>query len=343
MEIIVSAGLGPGRLKRYCLHRLETGPSMAGLHRKPASNTWGLTDWNRSLVFADLVKRFKEPPFNSQPNNVRRLEVLQSKEMELRRGTSAAKAQARQVCLDAIRRAPDDYYLHENFVKFLSMAGLQKQATAELRRMIEMIPQNDYYNGLNYLMLGKMLASQGQLAEAQSALTQAVVLRPGLIEAWLQLEHVHLLEQQLESALQDFERARALDPWNAKYYVPASEALFKLNRRDEAVQYCRQALQLDPDCLEARFMIGKELVADKKIPEAQQEYETVIRLQPTNVMAHLNLGVTLEMQTRFDDATRQFEEALRLDPNNRMAQGFLDRIRDGKTANPETTPSMDSP
>jgi tetratricopeptide (TPR) repeat protein len=282
----------------------------------------GLTDWNRSLVFAELVRRLKDPPLCSQANNARRLETFQEAERELRRKTNAA-AVARAVYLDAIRRAPDDYYLHENFGKFLAMVGDLEQATAEGRRIIELAPQNGY----NYFQLGVLLAAQGRLAEAQSAFNQAVALRPGLIEAWLQLGHVHLVERKFELALQELERARELDPRNASYCIFVSEALLKLNRRDEARQHCREALQLDPACLEAHFMLGNILVAEKKIPEAQREYETVIRLQPTNVLAHLDVGVTLALQTRFDDAVRQFEEALRLDPSNRLARAYLDRTR----------------
>src|SRR5512136_2056203 len=94
---------------------------------------------------------------------------------DLRRRMDAAGAvQAREVYLEALREAPDDYCLHENFASFLVATGDVPGAVAQWQRVHELIPQ-DY---LADFRLGELLRQQGKLAEAQALLLRAAVLRP---------------------------------------------------------------------------------------------------------------------------------------------------------------------
>ncbi|HVM49560.1 MAG TPA: hypothetical protein VMU04_16140, partial [Candidatus Acidoferrum sp.] len=79
----------------------------------------GLSDWNRCAVIMTVMNRLHRPPFNAQSNNERRLAALQAQATACQRRMSrAAAAQARADFLDALRRAPDDHWLHENFAEF---------------------------------------------------------------------------------------------------------------------------------------------------------------------------------------------------------------------------------
>ena len=69
----------------------------------------GLTDWNRAIVVEGMIRRMKQAPLSAQSNNGQRVAALQSGVDDLRRRMDAAgAAQARQVYLEALRRAPDD-------------------------------------------------------------------------------------------------------------------------------------------------------------------------------------------------------------------------------------------
>ena len=235
---------------------------------------------------------------------------------------ATAVAEARKIYLEAIRHAPDDYWLHVNFGEFLTSSGDFEQATVQWQQVIELLPHSSGYH-----QVGVLLALQGKLAEAESAFSKAVALYPSLPANWFQLGNTHSEEKKFELALQDYKHAWKLDPQNLAYCLCIGRALSDLNRRSEAIQYYRQALKLDPSYSEAHLALGCELFTDNKIPEAEHELEEAIRLEPTNVIARSNLGVILAKQGQFDGALRQFKEVLRLDPDNEQVRLYLDRAQ----------------
>jgi tetratricopeptide (TPR) repeat protein len=290
----------------------------------------GLTDWNRGPVLESVIWRLHRPPLNGQFNNGERIARMQEQISQLRRRMSAATAtEARAGFEAAIRGAPGDHWLHENFAGFLESVGDLKEATAQWRTASELLPRNC----LAQLQLGRLLAQQGLRAEAELALNQAVKLRARLTEGWSELGEVHLAQGKFEAALEAFERARQLEPQDGTYPAYIGKALSKLNRRSEAIQAYRLAITLRPGAWEPHFALGDELAAGTRLSEAEAEYEEVVRLQPTNVMAHLNVGVMQARQGRFDSALGQFVEVLRLDPANQLAREYSARVQSWKNQN----------
>ena len=291
----------------------------------------GLTDWNRCAVVMTVMERLRHQPFSNQRNNDRRLASLQAQASALRhRMTAATAAQARDDFLAAIRRAPEDHWLHENFAEFLESIGDAKQATAEWQQVRALLPRNCFA----YYKIGQLLAQQGSPAEAESALLQAVALRPSLTEGWFELGNLYLDTGRFGLALPAYERARELEPQEAIYYAYVGKALAKLNRRAEAIDQYRKAIQFEPGLAEAHFALGDELAGSNQIAEAEKEYEQVIQLQPTNTLGHLNVGVMLARQGQFDPALRQFTEVLRLDPGNKLAQEYFARVQSWQNRKP---------
>ena len=287
----------------------------------------GLTDWNRSAVIGNVMERLQRPPFNGQNNQSARLAALQQEAGSLRgRMNSTTAAQAAEVYAQALQRAPEDHFLHQNFAEFLEAAGDLKSAAAQWRQVCDLLPANC----LAFYQAGRLQSQLEQWPEAEAALRRAVTLRPRLAEGWFELGTVHLATEKFAAALEDYERARELEPGDATYCAYVGKALSKLNRRAEAVLRYREALELQPDLWEAHFALGDELVADNQIEAARSEYAEVVRLKPASALAHLNLGVMLARLGRFDEALQQFEETLRLEPKNQQAQEYLVRVQGWK-------------
>jgi len=287
----------------------------------------GLTDWNRESVVLAVTERLHRPPLSGQPNNARRLAALREEDKRLRgRLNRSTEAQAREAFVEALRRAPEDHWLHENYAQFLESCRDLKQATAQWQAVRELLP----LNSAGHYQVGRLLELQDNWTESESALRQAVTLRPSLTEGWCELGNVHLAQEKPEMALDDYERARALEPQDATYCAFTGKALSKLNRRDEAMESYREAIRLAPELWEAHFALAEELASTNRLADAESEFEEVIRLQPANAQAHLSAGVMLARQGRFDPALQQFDETLRLEPENKLAHDYLLRVQGWK-------------
>jgi superkiller protein 3 len=255
---------------------------------------------------------------SGQFNNARRVEVFegQMKELRQRMDVAAAMINAREIYRDALNRAPDDYMLHENFAQFLECIGDVKEAAAEWIRAHELSPRNPFA----FCQAGRLLAQQNQWAEAQAALSQAVVLHPRYLEAWLELGSVPA-EGKIELAMEKPDRARR--PSQTPASTLKGQGIFTLHRSEiTAPPALRPAGHW-----EAHYALGGELALHDKILEAKSEFENAIRLQPDYAPAHFNLGVALMKLRQLDEASRQFEETLRLEPTDRFALDYLKQTR----------------
>lgn len=279
----------------------------------------GLTDWNRVSVLGEMLGRLERPPLSTQANNPERVAALQSKRDQLRqRIAETPPAQGRAVYEDALRRAPDDVAVHENFAEFLETTGNAASALAERRKVCELRPHSYF----SHFCLGTLLKEQRQLAEARTHLERAARLHPLVADARVELGAVLAAEKQWEAARRELVLARALGPDDPRAALFLGNVLAKLNQPGEALKELRAATRLGPNRVDARYRLAEELTVQGQFTEAVTEFAQVLRLSPGHVKTHLNLGVVLAQLGRMPEAIREFEETLRLDPQNAQALQF---------------------
>jgi tetratricopeptide (TPR) repeat protein len=287
-----------------------------------------LTDWNRMMIVSEELRRRQKPPLNSQANNGREMEVL-SNEFHLLQAQAdgAAAARARSLCLEDIRRDPDDFLLFFNFGDFLEERKDWKDAAAVWKQAQALLPQ--YY--LCCFQEGRMLEKEGQLEEAESAFRRTVSLYPRMTAAWFELSSLHTSEGKYEPALQECERAVSLDPEQPTYFICLGTLLARMNRPAAAIEPFRKAMQMEPDHWEVHLALAVELSRAGRMAEATSEFGEVIRRWPDRIQARLDFGQVLIQQGLGDRARQQFQEVLRLDPDNQAARQSLDSLQNEST------------
>jgi tetratricopeptide (TPR) repeat protein len=279
----------------------------------------GLTDWNRLSVFDEIARRLKQPPFAGQLDNKRRLEAAQAAVGELQRRIAAGSpAEACEVYLEAIRRAPRDHNLEENYAEFLEATHDAAQAIIERQKVRDMIPH--FY--FSHYSLGRLLKEQGRLPEALECLEKAALLNPRGSEVRLELGMVLARQMKWAAALDQFSLARQFNPEDPQALLYSGEVLWKLDRRAESLDSLRQAIRIQPACWEAHYRLGDELSTEGQTAAAAEQFEQVLACNPSYLKARINLGVALFNLGRPLEAARQFDEALRLDPGNTQAADF---------------------
>jgi tetratricopeptide (TPR) repeat protein len=288
----------------------------------------GLSDWNRALILELMTGRMQQPPFSSQPNNIRRMDNLQERIRQLHgRMNAEDAATARENFLKQLERAPEDYLLRENFALFLQATGNLPQAVSEWRRVHDLIPQDflaDY-------QIGRMLGGPGQWSEAESSLRQAVKMRPSLTEGWIELGNVLASQDKLAEAIASYSTALKQRPQDAQTVFRMGKVLAKLNRHAEAMENYRTAIKLNPADWEPHYELGGELDSAGRLDEAGNEFAAAAKLNPDYSRAHFNYGVLLAKQGRYDDAQREFAETIRLEPGYSKAREYLAELQAMKT------------
>jgi tetratricopeptide (TPR) repeat protein len=283
----------------------------------------GLTDWNRQAVLEEIKARLSDLPFSNQLGHESRLERLDQQIGETQaRARAASSEDLRGIYEAAIRRRPEDHWLHYNYAEYLGKVGELVRATHEMQEVRRRVPHNYWA----YFQIGRLQARQKQFNEARQSLETALQLRPELPDIYLELGRLLATQENWEGALKycDLAWKRGFD--DGRLQVLKAKLLTRLKRREEATLTLREALRLDASLWEAHDLLGSELGLQGKFAEAEMEFQEVVRLRPAYAEGHLNLGIALARQRRFVEALESFREALRLDPQNHRAQEFLASI-----------------
>jgi tetratricopeptide (TPR) repeat protein len=94
-----------------------------------------------------------------------------------------------------------------------------------------------------------------------------------------------------------------------------SNLLMKAGRLDEALQYAREAVAIEPDDAYSHQHLGDVLLRTHALPEAEHEFRRAIELEPAASPFHRNLSACLVQQNRIDEAIAAAREAVRIEPD----------------------------
>ncbi len=303
-------------------------------HKNGAKSSWlsqteceqwlGLTDWNRISILEEVLRRIQRPPFSGQSGQAERLARLEERIAALRSQFTADAAEtAREIYERALKRSPEDFWLHANYAEFLESQREWKSAAAARRKACELSPASYF----PLYAWGVVLKEAGDLAEAHKVLQRAVALKPDDSDVWLELGIVSARQSDWETARQEMETARRFDPEDPRAALYLGEVLWKLNRRSDALAILREAVRLSPADWQPRFRLAHSLAQDGQFAAAATEYQEALRLNPTNVRAKTGLATVLLNLRREAEARQHLNEVLKLDPANESALELLRQLQ----------------
>ncbi len=125
-----------------------------------------------------------------------------------------------------------------------------------------------------------------------------------------------LAQGREEMAREVLERALKIDPNFADLYVLKAKILLKdPTTLREGVALLEKAVQLAPEHLEARTLLGLRRLGGGAYPEALEHLRVAARLAPRLPQVQVNLGEALRANRRWQEALQAYQKALQLDPN----------------------------
>jgi predicted O-linked N-acetylglucosamine transferase (SPINDLY family) len=170
--------------------------------------------------------------------------------------------------------------------------------------------------------LAGLLHAGGRTSEALAEYQRAVALDPAFPEAQFGFALTLGESGRFAEAIDAGKRLRELAPDDptARQLLSAIHhnyalALEQRNQLDEAAQYYRKAIAIQPDRAESHYCLGNVLRTVGSFADAIAEYSAAVALRPTFAEAHANLGGLLARQAQPDEAREHLETAIKLNPN----------------------------
>jgi tetratricopeptide (TPR) repeat protein len=165
--------------------------------------------------------------------------------------------------------------------------------------------------------LGLCLQAKDKLEEALDELRQALEIEPHLAEAHYAFGLVLYSADRPHEAISHYKQALGLDPQAALDPRMLGSTLPAKSRPDEPIDLFAESVRTDPKwSAGALNNIGHALREGGRVDEAIDYLKLAIRIDPTCAMAYNNLGLAVQMQHRVDEAIHHFQESIRLDPKS---------------------------
>jgi len=134
------------------------------------------------------------------------------------------------------------------------------------------------------------------------------------------------LNEHYEEALQAYEKALVCDPGAGYIARKLPLILLRLHRDDEARKQLVSYIASHPDDIDARLLLARIYLHQKKFTQAAHQYEEVHRRHPKETRSLLLLGELYLIQGHPDQALATLDRALAIDPDHYGAHVFAARI-----------------
>jgi tetratricopeptide (TPR) repeat protein len=316
-----------------------------------------VTARDRQGVWLRILATIMSPPFTGQLNHAAMLKVYEAKLDQAKSMTNAqTPQQAVQIYEQAVAQAPDDSYLHLNFVAFLEAEGYLAQAVTEAKRCCELLPQvpEIYYNTATLLVregrtaeameyfsraiairgdyvealngMGEILANQQKTVQAISWFKRAIRANPDYVETYLNLGFLQQNQGDIDAAMATYQQAASLEPDGPADYFNQANVAASAYQWDEVIACLRAVVKARPEFWQARYELGVQLAARGEMEEAQRQFSEATRYRPDFVPAHLELATAMAAQGETNQALAEFGAVLKLDPANSSAQQQIEII-----------------
>ena len=171
-------------------------------------------------------------------------------------------------------------------------------------------------NPETFLATGRLMESQGNLAQAARAYHQACQARPDYVAAWNRLGIIHDKLGQYDQAEHAFEQAIRHAPKAAFLHNNLGFSCLLAGEYEDAEKHLRQALQLNGQFQRARVNLA---IALGKQDQADQALTELKRALP-EAQAYYNLAYIHRLNHNWQQAGDCYKQALALDPDLSEAQ-----------------------
>jgi eukaryotic-like serine/threonine-protein kinase len=205
--------------------------------------------------------------------------------------------------------AYESYLKALGYMQRYDKPGNLDQAISALNSAVDADPRF----ALGFASLGEAYRLKNQvdpnpkwIEEASTNLDHAVHLDDRLAGPYVSLGHLHNQLAQHDLALQEFQKAQAINPRDPEALIGMAGVYAHMGRAADAEAAYKKAIALRPDYWDSYNSLGNFYDDQGRYAEAVAQYKKVIELTPDNATAYSNLGA--EYMSIGDDASNRLAE-----------------------------------
>lgn len=223
----------------------------------------------------------------------------------------------------AIDLAPREGHFHHDLARSLQALRRYEQAIAEFGKALQINP-ND---GESLGELARCYRESGQFDACIHLYKRVIQLNPDSADAHYQLGYAFLRLDEDDQAFEEFQRAVKLDSSHARALHGLGVIYLKhRNKPDVASDFLRQALQLDPELIEARMELSDAYLKMGRLNDARSEIETARSVAEDDPAVRICNARLLREMGKTDESIAELNIAIMLDPEGSDARIALAEI-----------------
>jgi tetratricopeptide (TPR) repeat protein/2-polyprenyl-3-methyl-5-hydroxy-6-metoxy-1,4-benzoquinol methylase len=120
---------------------------------------------------------------------------------------------------------------------------------------------------------------------------------------------------RIDEAIQWYRKSLEVNPENTTALSNMGFALQTKGNLDEAIACLQKAISIKPDFVEAHSNLGNALKDQGELDEAVISFQKAISIKPDFAEAHSNLGNSLQDQGKLDEAVASYQKAISIKPD----------------------------
>jgi tetratricopeptide (TPR) repeat protein len=126
---------------------------------------------------------------------------------------------------------------------------------------------------------------------------------------------------ELKNLIERFEKAP-----DSRLFAPLADAYRKKGEVDKAIELCEKGIEMYPDYVSARVILGKCYYDKGATERARAEFAHVLEVDPENMVALKYMAEILLAEDKKRDAAEHYQRLLSIDPTNQDAARILKEI-----------------
>jgi arylsulfatase A-like enzyme/Tfp pilus assembly protein PilF len=214
--------------------------------------------------------------------------------------------------------------IYEISYEIMREKGKIRDSIEILQKAIELFPERESFK----VFLAMDYIEAGDLAEAREFCRGLLAENDQMTAAYILLGDAEDRLNNIDSALENYQKASALEPQNGMVRARYAGMLIKKGQLAMAQAVLAElegqsAVTGSAEYMEAVSGLGQSLLAAGEAEKALQLYQKAAASNPNNPAVWLNLGSAYFSLRNYDLALKNFEKCLALDNNFALAQSNI--------------------